>query len=311
MNLKKPKFWNYRKPNILAYFLLPLSFFLQLLQSLRKRRRKKFKMKVICVGNIYIGGTGKTSLCIKINELLNKKNIKSCFIKKYYTDQIDEQKILQNRGKLFVSNTRVEAINEAELKGYNVAILDDGLQDQSIMHDLSFVCFNTINWIGNGLTIPSGPLRENIKNIKNFKDVFFIGNLENLETITEKIKKINPSVNIHIGEYIPRNINEFSVNEKYIIFSGIGNHDTFVSMVKKNRLNIIKDFEFPDHHNYTNNDINNILEEAKNFNCKILTTEKDYLRLDETFKKFDEIKFIKSDLRILDEKKLIDKLISI
>ena len=64
-----------------------------------------------------------------------------------------------------------------------MAILDDGLQDNSVKYDLSFVCFNNLNWIGNGLTIPSGPLRENIKNLKNYQNVFLNGNLENLENI--------------------------------------------------------------------------------------------------------------------------------
>ena len=68
MNLKKPKFWDYKKPNILAYILLPLSFLLKLIQLLKiKTKIKKIKIKTICVGNIYIGGTGKTSLSIKIN----------------------------------------------------------------------------------------------------------------------------------------------------------------------------------------------------------------------------------------------------
>ena len=83
MKLKKPKFWDYSKPNYIAYLLLPLSILLQIFKSLQKKERKNFKIKTICVGNIYIGGTGKTSLSIKINELLSKKNIKSCFIKKY------------------------------------------------------------------------------------------------------------------------------------------------------------------------------------------------------------------------------------
>ena len=59
---------------------------------------------------------------------------------------------------------RLNAINKAEEEGYDTAILDDGLQDKSIYYDITFVCFNNVNWIGNGMTIPSGPLRENINN---------------------------------------------------------------------------------------------------------------------------------------------------
>ena len=71
MNLKKPKFWDYKKPNTLAYLLLPISFIIKFINSLKlKSKIKKSKIKTICVGNIYLGGTGKTSLSIKINEIL-------------------------------------------------------------------------------------------------------------------------------------------------------------------------------------------------------------------------------------------------
>ena len=74
MNLKKPKFWDYKKPNIYAYLLSPLAFIVKIINLLKKNsNKKKTKIKTICVGNIYIGGTGKTSLSIKINEILNKK----------------------------------------------------------------------------------------------------------------------------------------------------------------------------------------------------------------------------------------------
>jgi len=68
MKLKKPKFWDYSKPNLIAYLLLPISILLQIFKFQQKKEQKNFKIKTICVGNIYLGGTGKTSLCIKINE---------------------------------------------------------------------------------------------------------------------------------------------------------------------------------------------------------------------------------------------------
>ena len=309
MKLKKPKFWNYNKPNLIAYILLPLSILLQIFKSLQKKTKINFKLKTICVGNIYIGGTGKTSLCIKIHELLSQKNVKSCFIKKFYNDQFDEQKLLENKGKLFVANNRIEALNKAQIEGYELAILDDGLQDMSISCDLNFVCFNNINWIGNGLTIPSGPLRENINNLKNYKHIFLNGNLENLENIKKIIKKINSNLIIHIGEYIPLNIDKFNKEDDYVIFSGIGNHDTFVSMIKKYGLNIKKEFEFPDHYIYSTSEMDNILNQAEYLNCKIITTEKDFLRINKNYKNINRINYIKSDLKIIDEEKLINSII--
>ena len=308
MNLKKPKFWDQKKPNILAYLLLPVSFLLDLLILLRfKKKIKKSKIKTIIVGNIYLGGTGKTSLSIRINELLSERKIKSCFVKKFYPNQYDEQKLLESRGKLFTSLKRIEAINSAENKGYDVAILDDGLQDNSINYDLRFVCFNNINWIGNGLTLPAGPLRENINNLKNYKHIFLNGNLENLEDIKKDIYKLNPNINLYIGKYVPLNIEKFNLDKNYLVFSGIGNHQTFISMLKEYRFNVVKDIEFPDHYEYKNSDINKIQKLSDNLNCQIITTEKDYLRLDK--EKILNINFIKSELKILNEEKLVSTIL--
>ena len=309
MNLKKPKFWDYKKPNILAYLLLPISYLIEFLKLFKKKSNFKLsKIKSICVGNIYLGGTGKTSLSIKINEILTKKKIKSCFVKKFYSNQIDEQRLLENRGKLFTSSRRVDALNLAESEGYEVAILDDGLQDNSINYDLSFVCFNNLNWIGNALTIPAGPLRESLNNLKKYQHVFLNGNLENLDNIKRHLEEINPKINIHIGEYIPLNIHEFNKKIRYVVFSGIGNHETFLSMLINNGLNIFKDFEFPDHYKYTSYDIDKILKLSTQMNCKIITTEKDYLRLEKN--NTNKINFIKSELKIIYEDKLISAILN-
>lgn len=304
MTLRKPNFWNLKKPNILAYLLLPIAKIIQLINYFKKySQTKKFKIKTICVGNIYVGGTGKTSLSIELNKILNNKNIKSCYVKKFYKNQIDEQTILKNNGKLFLSNERVMAIKQAEEEKYEVAILDDGLQDRGIEYSSEIVCFNSINWIGNGLTIPAGPLRENISNLKKYKNIFINGNLENIEKIQVEIKKINSQINIHLGKYIPLNLNEFNLNDKYIVFSGIGNHSTFISMLNLSGIKIIKDFEYPDHYQYEKKDIDKILFEAENLNCKVITTEKDYVRLDKIY--LNKIKFLKSELKIIDEDKFM------
>ena len=304
MNLKKPKFWDYKYPNIFAYLLLPIAFLLKILSLIKiKSKIKKLKIKTICVGNIYIGGTGKTSLSIKLNEIFKKKKIKSCFVKKFYNNQIDEQKILKNKGKLFLSSKRMDAINQAEFENYEIAILDDGLQDKSVDCDINLICFNNINWIGNGLTIPAGPLRQDINILKKYDHIFLNGNLENLENLKKEIFKINSKINIHVGKYEPLNLNEFNKFDKYLVFSGIGNHETFISMVKNHGLNVCKDIEFPDHYKYSDSDINLILNQANNLNCKIITTEKDYFRIEND--KLDQIKYLKSELKIIDEENLI------
>lgn len=310
MNIKKPKFWDYKKPNLYSYLLFPITLIIKIFNFFKIiPKNKKNKIKTICIGNIYIGGTGKTSLSVKINKILNKKNIKSCFIKKFYANQIDEQKILENNGRLFLASKRIEAVRKAENENYQVAIFDDGLQDKTINYDLTFVCFNNINWIGNGMTIPSGPLRENLNNLKKYDHVCLNGNFENLETLKHEILKVNPKMNIHVAKYEPINLNEFNKEDKYLVFSGIGNHKTFISMIRNCGLNIVKEIEFPDHYKYSNNDIDKILKQASELKCKIITTEKDYFRLNS--KKLNEIKFIKSELNLVDEDKLIKNIVKL
>ncbi len=305
MNLKKPKFWNLKRPNIFAYLLFPFSILIGLFSKLKRSTVcKSLKIKTICVGNIYIGGTGKTSLSIKINEILTKRKKKSCFVKKFYKNQYDEQKLLERRGRLFLSEKRLNALKNAQNENYEFAIIDDGLQDKSLDYDVRFVCFNSINWIGNGMTIPSGPLREPINVLKKYQHVFLNGNLENTNSIKEQLYKINPEINIHIGKYEPVNLDEFDKGENYLVFSGIGNHGTFISMLKNNKFKISKNYEYPDHYEYKNQDIDKILNEASILNCKILTTEKDYLRLKNNKNSY-KIKYIKSELKIIDEEKLI------
>ncbi len=149
----------------------------------------KFKVKTICVGNIYLGGTGKTPLVIKINSILKKK-YKTTIIKKNYVDQKDEQKILKKNGNLLCFKNRDIAIKTAENKNFDIAICDDGLQEKKINYDLSIACFNSTHTIGNGFLIPAGPLRESLFEIRNYDAVFLNGEKKNIK-FQNKIKKIN------------------------------------------------------------------------------------------------------------------------
>ena len=310
MKLKKPKFWDYKKPSFFSYLLLPFSITIGLFSKINsKPKYPNSKIKTICVGNIYIGGTGKTSLTIKIKEILDKNNIKACFIKKFYPNQTDEQKLLSKNGTLFSNLKRITALDEAISEDFEVAIFDDGLQDSSIKYDMEIVCFNNLNWIGNGLTLPSGPLRESINNLKFYENVFLNGNEESLIAIKDQIRKINPNININSGKYTPLNIGEFDKDQNYLVFSGIGNHKTFVEMLKNNKLKIVSDLEYPDHYQYSKRDFDEIIINAKKFNAHIITTEKDYLRL-ENFNR-NEILYVKSSLDISDEKSLTNKLLKL
>ena len=250
MKFKKPDFWDYKKPNFLSYLLQPLTipiilnnFYIKL-----KKGKKNSKILTICVGNIYVGGTAKTPLTIKINQILENLNIKTATIKKFYKDQIDEQKLLANKTELYCLKSRREALDKAIENNVDVALFDDGLQDSSINYNLNFVCFSNEKWIGNGMLIPAGPLRENLNSITKYDAIFLNGNDENVSDLKLLIKKYNPNIKIFETQYIPNNINNLNNKDKYIIFSGIGNPEVFKKTLVKNKFNIIKEIIFPDHH---------------------------------------------------------------
>ena len=303
MKLKKPKFWDYKKPNFLSNFLFPISKFYELVLKFQptKNIKKINSIKTICVGNIYIGGTGKTSFSIELMKLCDKMEIKACFIKKFYSDQLDEQKLLEKFGKTFINKSRSKALNEAAKNGFKIAIFDDGLQDKSVLYDISFVCFNEKNMFGNKRIIPSGPLRESLDNLTKYKNVLISGNQNNQLSIKSFFSENFGKLNLFNSSYQPINLNNFNLEKTYLVFSGIGNHNTFLEMLTQNKFKIVKDLEYPDHHSYSKRDIKKILELAKSLNAEILTTEKDYMRIEENFQK--EINYIKINLKIdqLDE----------
>jgi tetraacyldisaccharide 4'-kinase len=164
MKFFKPKFWDRNKISFFSILLFPITLLIKLLSFVKKitTRTRKFSIPIICVGNVYLGGTGKTPLCIEIFIILKNLNKNPVFIRKKYSSFQDETNLQKQVGPLYESKKRIDALNKAIYNKADIAILDDGFQDFSIKKDLSIVCFNEKQWIGNGLVIPSGPLREDL-----------------------------------------------------------------------------------------------------------------------------------------------------
>ena len=162
MNFFKPKFWDKNQISFFSILLFPIALLIRFLNFLKRYQTKtqEYPIPIICVGNIYLGGTGKTPLCIEIFSILKNLNRNPVFIRKKYKSIQDEIYLLKLVGQTFEASKRINAINNAIQSKAAIAILDDGFQDFSINKNLSIVCFNEKLWIGNGLVIPSGPLRE-------------------------------------------------------------------------------------------------------------------------------------------------------
>ena len=178
LKFNKPKFWDKKKVSFFSLILFPFTLLTLLVIFFKKSftTTKKYNIPIICVGNIYIGGTGKTPTSILIAKELLNYGIPSVILRKYYKDQEDEYKQIKNNfSNLIINKKRDAGIKDAISKGHKLVILDDGLQDYKIYKNLNIVCFNSGQLIGNGLVLPSGPLRENLNALKNTNIVIING----------------------------------------------------------------------------------------------------------------------------------------
>ena len=305
MKFFKPKFWDKNTISLFSILLFPVTLLIKLLSFFKRSLTKtyKYSIPIICVGNIYLGGTGKTPLCIEIFFLLKNLNKNPVFIRKKYNSFQDEVNLQKQVGPVYESKKRINALKEAIHNKADVAILDDGFQDFSINKNLSIVCFNEKQWIGNGFVIPSGPLREDLSAL-NRADCVIINGKKNTN-IENKILKKNETIKIFYTKYRAQNINEFE-NKKIISFAGIGNPNNFFELLKDNDLNILEEISFPDHHNYSNKELENLRNIARENNAILLTTEKDFFRIDENYRK--NIKHLKIKVEIENKNQFIEEI---
>ncbi len=304
MQILKPKFWS-KKNTILSFLMLPFSFLFQILIKSKRiiSKEKKFDIPIICIGNIFIGGTGKTPLSIFVAEELKKNNKKPSIIKKFYSNHKDEHELIKDKiNCLYLARKRSDAIHQAMAAKCDLAILDDGFQDFSIKKDLNILCFNSKQLIGNGMTIPSGPLRESMSAIARADIVVING--EKSKFFENLIFNISKKTEIYYSKYIPININKFK-NKKIFAFAGIGNPDNFFDILTQYNLNIKKKIPYSDHYEFTKKELNEILDFSLKNNLQPITTEKDYHRIKKFgFKNFD---YLELKLEIFEKNKFFKK----
>tara|TARA_X000000950_G_C13912466_1_gene659536 strand:+ start:3910 stop:4848 length:939 start_codon:yes stop_codon:yes gene_type:complete len=303
--INKPKFWD-KKISLISIILLPLATLFFFLLFLKKKlyNAKKFNIPIICVGNIYVGGTGKTPTSILLAKELTKLKKKPVILRKYYKNHIDEYRLIKSKFKnLILGKNRTLALNKLNKSSFDIAILDDGLQDYKIKKDVNIVCFNANQLIGNGLVLPSGPLRENLSTLKNVDIVVING--KKVKSFEKKILKINKNLNIFYSSYEPVNLEQFR-NKRLLAVAGIGNPENFFKLIENNNLKIDKKLVYPDHHKFSKKEVQSIIKEAKRKDCQIIMTEKDYFKIKDY--KEDSIKYLKVSLKIVSLKKLLNKI---
>ena len=239
-----------------------------------------------------------TSIFSTRNSELGKN---TTILRSYHNSHEDEYNLIKNNfKKLIVNKNRIDGIKEAERLNYDTVILDDGLQDYRINKNLSIVCFNLNQQIGNGLVLPSGPLRESLGALKN-ADIIILNKNKN-KNFEEKILNINNRLKIFYSTYKPINIDKFK-DKKLLAIAGIGNPENFFQLLEKYNLNVEKKLMFPDHYKFSKNEIENIVTESSKSGHQIIMTEKDYFKIMDY--KIDKIDYLKVSIEISNLEKLL------
>ena len=228
MNFKKPKFWDLPVLSIWSILLYPLSLLFLFASSILRilKIEKKFPIPIICIGNIYIGGTGKTPLAKEIFQITKSLGKNPAFVKKYYSYLDDEIDMLQKTGKTFFLNKRKDSIESLIKKGFNLAILDDGFQDLSIYKNFNIVCFNQKQWTGNNFLIPAGPLRENLSAL-NRADCILINGKKDTK-IENEIYRVNKNAKVFYSKYKALDVDRFK-GKKYVHLQELEIHQIFLN----------------------------------------------------------------------------------
>jgi len=307
--------------DLLRGFLFALSLVyglvVMILVFFYRLRPVKLSAKVISVGNITLGGTGKTTCVEYLTGKLISQGKGVAILSRGYK-RGDEPAMLQNKFPLahvIVDKNRVKAAFKA-IKDYaaDTLILDDGFQQWRIAKDLEIVTIDAQNPFGNDRLLPAGFLREPLNALKR-ADIFILTQTDanlNTDGLCTELKHINPQALIIESIHKPEGFNSVAnpdnflgsdsfKNKRAVVFSGIGNPQGFENCICGLGIEIAKSFRFVDHYNYTQADIDNIIREAQQINADtIITTQKDAIKI-------RELKIIGVDILALDIKLSITK----
>ncbi len=302
------------KAKIIRFLLTPFSWLYNLIHILfffpykiGLRKQHKAHIPVISVGNITMGGTGKTPFVITLSNILKELGYKPVIISRGHGRKSTENIVFCSKDKLspletgdepyllskatdlpiIIGKNRIKSINLAKNIDCNIIILDDGMQYWQLYKDIEIGIASIDKPFGTEKTIPAGDLREPKKGLKRCKFIILTNNNKttNKEAI-DKVKNYCPNSYIYEGITEPLNISyldkdyniDFLKEKKVIGICGIGNPERFKKTLWNLGTNIIEFITYPDHHNYTEEDINLIREKTKECDFAV-TTAKDKVKL--------------------------------
>ncbi|MEL7544349.1 MAG: tetraacyldisaccharide 4'-kinase [Pseudomonadota bacterium] len=245
---------------------------------------------VICVGNFTAGGTGKTPLCLALAEMLQAGGHRVAFLSRGYGGKVagpydvdpardtaarvgDEPLLLARQAPTTIARDRAVGAKQIERTGADVIIMDDGLQNPTLAKSLTFAVVDGARGLGNGLSIPAGPLRASLESqLAHVDAIVMNGPLETALLPTGSKILLQ-------GEMRPAPDALALTDLSLIGFAGIGNPSRFATTLRQMGVNLTDMRAFPDHHPYSEVDAERLLEAARQSGAQLVTTRKDWVRL--------------------------------
>ncbi|MDR1983111.1 MAG: tetraacyldisaccharide 4'-kinase [Holosporaceae bacterium] len=286
---KTPKFWH-KNPSILQKIILkPIANIYSYISTKNYRKDYHYKassIKVIAVGGITVGGSGKTMLVQSICEILKTKNKKVAVLSRgfgrlsketllvnnkihSYKDVGDEPLLLSYSVPVYVGKDRSKSAKLAEQNDFDFLILDDGITQKFLKPDIKLIVIDEEQGCGNGEMFPLGPNRLNFDRIKSDINGIIV-----LGKCPHRPRFIGNDIHVFLGE-IQQNFPQ--IKEDIVAFCGIGYPDKFFNSLAG--LNVVKKITFPDHYPFSEKDLNYLISEAKSKKAQLLTTKKDLMRI--------------------------------
>ena len=328
IKLNYPKFWQHR--SLISYLLLPLSIVYFFGATIRRlvNQPQRLPAKVICIGNITIGGTGKTQVAIWLARHFKEDKIKFVILCKGYDGSYleptavtkdmspdfvgDEALELCAHGTTIVAKKVIDAIPLLQKLAPDVIIVDDGMQNPSFIKDYILAVVDGDRGFGNRMLFPAGPMRQFVKSgIEAADEVMVVSSATGL--FPSGLTRVSQASRASQGPQFKREeksykatikpLSNFDLSKKYYAFAGIGNPERFFNSAKNQGLDIVATKAFPDHNKYSKGDIAFLKTESDKLGAKLLTTRKDWVKIrDDNITSFDVT------LEIDKEKELIDKI---
>lgn len=305
MSLEPPSWWygpDTAANRAAATALSPIAALYSAATASRFARAKPFRapFAVICVGNLTAGGTGKTPLSRALGSIARHLGRTPAFLSRGYKGRLpgpawvssahtahdvgDEPLLLARDLPTLVARDRAEGARfvAATRSEVDLVIMDDGLQNPSLVKDLSIAVVDGQRGIGNGRVIPAGPLRAPLAFQRDLVDLVIVnhGSRPSPDTAPTLTGLFDPPVETRGMRIEPRPPGWQTEASRAIAYAGIGNPENFFQTLSGLGIELVETRAFPDHHDWREADCFDLLARARHHGVPLITTEKDHARLD-------------------------------